>query len=216
MISFAMALYESKNEEKMCNNGIVLVRPEMAHLLKNADRPTARQQMKALGINKAKRVVIPLNDSEQLEEWSSGSHWSVLTWDRETNTFAHIDSIPRQNNKHAKNLASDLLDGSLFDNTGNLQASFRELKEYGKQKNGCDCGLYVIHNTLAIIKNLVDTESFGDLRPDSEYINQLRKSLDTQIEDEIKLTGNTYGDKQNSGKNYKPEDTVNIQKIRCT
>ena len=97
--------------------------------------------MKTLGINKAKRVVIPLNDSEQLEEWSSGSHWTVLTWDRETNTFAHIDSIPGQNNKHAKNLASDLLDGSLFDNTGNLQASFRELEEYGKQKNGCDCGL---------------------------------------------------------------------------
>ena len=73
------------------------------------------------------------------------------------------------------------MDGSLFDNTGNLQASFRELEEYGKQKNGCDCGLYVIHNALAIIKNLVDTESFGDLRLDKEEINQLRRSLDNQI-----------------------------------
>ena len=147
-----MALYESKNEEKMCNNGIVLVRPKMAHLLKNVNRPTARQQMKALGINKAKRVIIPLNDSEQLEEWSSGSHWTVLMWDRESNTFSHIDSMPGQNTKHAKNLASDLLDGSLFDNTGNLQARFIELEEYGKQKNGYDCGLYVIHNALAMIK----------------------------------------------------------------
>ena len=86
----------------MCNSDIVLVRPEIAHMLKNSDRPTARQLMKTLEIYKAKRVVIPLNDSEQLEEWSSGSHWTVLTWDRETNTFAHIDSIPGQNNKHAK------------------------------------------------------------------------------------------------------------------
>merc|ERR1712240_562683 len=179
IISFTFALYESKNEEKMCNNGIVLVRPDMAHLLKNADRPTARQQMKALGIDKAKRVMIPLNNSERQDEWSSGSHWTVLKWDREINTFFHIDSLPGQNAKHAKNLASDLLDGSLFDNTGNLQASFIELEEYGKQKNRYDCGLYVIHNAPAIAKNPVDTESFVDMRPDSEEINQLRKSLDT-------------------------------------
>ena len=62
-------------------------------------------------------------------------------------------------------------------------------------KSGYDCGLYVIHNALAIVKNLIDTESFGDLRPDTNEINQLRKSLDTQIEDEIKLTENTCGDR---------------------
>ena len=50
----------------------------MAHFLKNADRPTARQQMKELGIDKAKRVIMPVNNSEQLEEWSSGSHWTIL------------------------------------------------------------------------------------------------------------------------------------------
>ena len=79
IISFAFALYESKNKEKMCNSDIILVRPEIAHMLKNSDRPTARQLMKTLGINKAKRVIIPLNDTEQLEEWSSGNHWTVLT-----------------------------------------------------------------------------------------------------------------------------------------
>merc|ERR1712240_211158 len=212
IISFAFALYESKNEEKMCNNGNVLVRPEMAHLLKNVDRPRARQQMKALGIDKAKRVIIPLNNSEQLDECSSGSHWTILDWDRESNTFFHIDSLPGQNAKHAKNLASDLLDGSLFDNTGNLQASFIELEEYGKQKNGYNCGLYVIYNAMAMIKILIDTESFDNLRPDPEEINQLRKSIVTQIENEIKLKENTCGDKQNNVKNYKPEDTVNNQK----
>merc|ERR1712240_530061 len=154
IISFAFALYESKNEEKMCNNGIILVRPAMAHLLKNADRPTARQQMEALGIDKDKRVIIPLNNSEQLDEWSSGSHWTILEGDRESNTFFHIDSLPGQNAKHAKYLASALLDGSLFDNTGNLQARFIELEEYGKQRNGYDCELYVIYNALAMIKNL--------------------------------------------------------------
>jgi len=212
IISFSFAVHESKYKEKMCNKGIVLVRPDMAHLLKNADRPTARQQMKALGIDKAKRVIIPINNSEQLEEYSSGSHWTILEWDRESNTFFHIDSLPGQNVKHAKYLASDLLDGSMFDNTGNLQARFIELEEYGRQKNGYDCGLYVIYNALAIIKNLADTESFDNLKPDPEEINQLRKSLDNQIENEIKLKENTCRVKQNSEKNDKPEDTVNNQK----
>merc|ERR1711889_22976 len=45
-----------------------------------------------------------------------------------------------------------------------------------------------------------------------EEINQLRKSLDTQIENEIKLKENTCRVKQNSEKNDKPEDTVNNQK----
>merc|ERR1711951_118718 len=50
IISLGFALCESENKEEMCNKNIVLVRPEMAHLLKNADRPRVRQQMKALGI----------------------------------------------------------------------------------------------------------------------------------------------------------------------
>ena len=131
---------------------IVWVRPEIACLLKNSDRPSARQLMKTLGIYKAKMMIIPVNDTEQLEEWSSGNHWTVLIWDTENNKFSHIDSIPGQNTKHAKNLAADLLDGSRFDNTGNLQASFRKLEEYGKQKNGYDWGLYVIHNALVTVK----------------------------------------------------------------
>ena len=92
--------------------------------------------MKTLGIYKAKMVIIPVNDTEQLEEWSSHTHWTLLIWDRDNNTFSNIDSIPGSNTKHAKNLAAELLDGSWLDNTGNLQASYRELEECGKQKNG--------------------------------------------------------------------------------
>ena len=57
-----------------------------------------------------------------------------------------------------------------------------------------------MHNVLATIKNLIDTESFGDLRPDTDEIQQLRKSLDSQIENEMKLIENACGGKQNSVK----------------
>ena len=107
----------------MSERKIMLVRPEIACLLKTSDRKSARRLMKDFGIDEAKMVVIPVNDTEQLEIWSSGNHWTVLVWDRETNTFSHIDSIPGQNAKHAKNLAADLLDGSWFNNDRNLQVS---------------------------------------------------------------------------------------------
>ena len=42
ILSFAFAVYESKNKEKLCNSDIILVRPEIAHMLKSSDRPTAR------------------------------------------------------------------------------------------------------------------------------------------------------------------------------
>ena len=78
------------------------MRPEIACLLKNSDRQSARQLMKTLGIFKAKMVIIPLNDTEPLEDWGLGNHWTVLIWNREKNTFSHIDSIPGSNAKHAK------------------------------------------------------------------------------------------------------------------
>ena len=96
----------------MSERNIVLVRPEIACLLKTIDRQSAKQLMKNLGIYEAKMVIIPVNDAEQLETWSSGNHWTVLVWNRENNTFSHIDSIPGSNAKHAKNLAVDSLDGS--------------------------------------------------------------------------------------------------------
>ena len=83
-----------------------------------------------------------------------------------------------------KNLAADLLDGCWFNNDRNLQANYRELDKYRTQNNRYDCGLSAIHNTLATIKNLIDIDSFGDLSPDTDEIEQLRKSLDNQIKKE--------------------------------
>ena len=69
----------------MSERNIALVRPEIACLLKTIDRQSAKQLMKNLGIYEAKMVIIPVNDAEQLETWSSGNHWTVLVWNRENN-----------------------------------------------------------------------------------------------------------------------------------
>ena len=51
----------------MSDRNSVLVRPEIACLLKTSDRQSARQLMKDLKIDEARMVIIPINDSEQPE-----------------------------------------------------------------------------------------------------------------------------------------------------
>ena len=73
--------------------------------------------------------------------------------------------------------------------------------------------IYIIRNALATIKNLIDKDSFCDMNPDTDEIEQLRKSLDIQIVNEIKLIENACGGKQNSDKSDKPVDVVNSQEL---
>ena len=94
IISFAIANYYIKNKQKIDDKNIVLVRPPQAMMLKAGDKLTVRNLKKELKMKGCSSVVIPVNDSEDLNKWSGGGHWTVLVWNIEKNSFHHLDSIP--------------------------------------------------------------------------------------------------------------------------
>merc|ERR1711874_246094 len=126
-------------------------------------------------------AVIPVNDVEDLKKWSAGDHYSTLIYDIQNKNFFHLDSIAGKNNAHAKELAMNLLYGLSFNREGKLNATFREETECGRQRNGYDCGLYVIHNMKAAVENMCVADKYEGHDPTDKEIkkNDLKKHLVT-------------------------------------
>jgi sentrin-specific protease 8 len=80
-----------------------------------------------------------------------GSHWSLLVYERTTNTFYHYDSIENCNNQHAKLLACNLF--NLIHKNKHLEFDFHEM-DCPQQTNSYDCGPYMLHMSQSIIHQL--------------------------------------------------------------
>ena len=166
-------------------NKILLIRPEIAVLLKQGTKREVIDLMEDLNMDENEYAVIPVNDVVDLKKWSAGDHYSTLIYDIQNNNFFHLDSIAGKNNAHAKELAVNLLNGNAFNNEGKLNATFTEYKECGRQNNGYDCGLYVIHNMKVAVENVCVPDSYERHAPMDGEIKILRDTIREQIDREI-------------------------------
>merc|ERR1711915_676693 len=87
-----------------------------------------------------------------------------------------------------------------FDEKGKIDWTFTEDTTCGKQSNGFDCGVFVIHNVKAAIENICHAETFEGNTPTTDEITNLRRELKQQVYTEIK---------RQSQKNEKMETAVN-------
>ena len=155
-------------------------------LLKQGTKRQVKDLKKNLNMDENEFAVIPVNDVVDLKKWSAGDHYSTLIYDIKNNNFFHFDSIAGKNNAHAKELAVNLLGGNSFNREGKLNATFIEYKECGRQNNGYDCGLYVIHNMKVAVENLCVPDSYEGHVPMDGEIKILRDTIREQIDKEIR------------------------------
>ncbi|KAG8297658.1 hypothetical protein J6590_031698 [Homalodisca vitripennis] len=83
-------------------------------------------------------VFIPINDSKAEME-VSGSHWSLMLYTKSENTFYYFDSMNNYNLGHARDVFTRLK--SRMCSTG--PSCFTEVS-CPQQRNGSDCGVYVL------------------------------------------------------------------------
>merc|ERR1711962_1468678 len=185
-ISFAFAQFEKEKKKELEENNIQLVRPEVAMVLKRGDKSQVSETKRAWRQNGKKIFMTPINDSTELDKWGSGKHYSVLIIDTIRKIFMHLDSIEGKNTAHAKEMALSMLDEDSFDEKGKLEWTFTEDTTCGKQNNGFDCGVYVIHNVKAAIENICHAEKFEGNYQTTEEITKLRRELKHQVHTEIK------------------------------
>ncbi|KNC45930.1 sentrin-specific protease 8 [Thecamonas trahens ATCC 50062] len=100
-----------------------------------------------LGLGKAKQIVIAVNDKTSLTDHIGGSHWSLLVYSAEDRTYRHYDSAGGCNAAAAADIAAvvDFFVTYNADPPVSNEASFVADRNTPQQRNGYDCGVYLLH-----------------------------------------------------------------------
>ncbi|EOA13952.1 hypothetical protein CARUB_v10027072mg [Capsella rubella] len=119
---------------------ISLIPPSIAFWISNCpDAESLKDFMKPLKCGDKDLLIFPVNDNLNVEEAEGGLHWSLLVYYKDANTFFHHDSLMGVNKWSAKQLFEAV---SPFVSDGD--AVYREYNETPQQKNGYDCGVYLL------------------------------------------------------------------------
>ncbi|XP_010443811.1 PREDICTED: NEDD8-specific protease 1-like [Camelina sativa] len=119
---------------------ISLIPPSIAFWICNCpDTESLKDFMKPLKCHDKDLLIFPVNDNLNVEVAEGGLHWSLLVYYKDANTFVHHDSFMGVNRFNAKHLFEAV---SPF--VANGDATYRECNDTPQQKNGYDCGVYLL------------------------------------------------------------------------
>jgi sentrin-specific protease 8 len=129
---------------------ILLVPPSIAFWIMNCPAVESLEDfLEPLHLPDKKLVIFPVNDNDDVSKAEAGSHWSLLAFERNANTFVHHDSNRGINKWHAKRLYNAVVGFMSVCNSAS-DASYLECTDSPQQVNGYDCGLYVTSIARAI------------------------------------------------------------------
>ncbi|KAF2842882.1 cysteine proteinase, partial [Patellaria atrata CBS 101060] len=146
--------YLERNElEKEANKSaqIVLLRPSMAVLLMSSPDPQSLRSALP-NFEQITHIFLPINDANNYDVTSSGTHWSLLVVSKLDGVAFHYDSMEPANIKYAKAAAtklSELLQTPLH---------FHEMNDCPQQDNGSDCGVFVCVAMEELLIRLLNVE----------------------------------------------------------
>ncbi|KAF8102380.1 hypothetical protein N665_0198s0088 [Sinapis alba] len=127
---------------------ISLIPPSIAFWISNCpDTESLKDFMKPLMLRYSDLVILPVNDNLNVELAEGGLHWSLLVYYKEANSFFHLDSFMGSNQWNARQLYKAV---SPFVSDGD--AAYRECSDTPQQKNGYDCGVYLLASAQVICK----------------------------------------------------------------
>lgn len=129
---------------------ILLVPPSISFWITNCpDVESVKDVVKPLNLPEKKLVFFPVNDNIDLLKAEGGNHWSLLAFERDANLYVHHDSFGGYNTCHAKRLYEAVVPHMESSGTA-FCGRFVECSSTPQQKNGYDCGLYVLAIARAI------------------------------------------------------------------
>ncbi|ORX94686.1 cysteine proteinase [Basidiobolus meristosporus CBS 931.73] len=135
-------------EKTLETHEILYMRPALVHLIAHATDTSDFSSALPSDLPHRQLLFIPVNDN--IGEGVGGSHWSLMVFHRNSNTFYYYDSIRDLNLKHAEHTAKR------FAKVLKLQEVRFQVMETPQQSNGSDCGIYVISVTELLSKRLLN------------------------------------------------------------
>ena len=158
-----------------------LIDPNVAHFLQHGDILDAAQLLKDLELDGSKLFCLPVNDETDLSLHVGGCHWSLLVHTPAVTAdiparWSHIDSMSHKNIPHAEKMAKQIAKGLLINEgrgshllstagdgdagkeNNNFEVELFSLEDTPQQKNGHDCGIFVIELACKIVDFGVEWE----------------------------------------------------------
>ena len=129
-------------------------------------------------------ILIPINDNSDKMNALGGSHWSLLTYLCKEDVFIYYDSMKKRSNnlENAKKVAKKLRPLINDSPTSKVLENLLINADTPQQKNGYDCGVYVLAFTEILLKFLLKKENVLNNKEMSatiteEYIDNLRGKI---------------------------------------
>ncbi|XP_069910850.1 sentrin-specific protease 8 [Oryctolagus cuniculus] len=144
VIGFAFE-YFANCQFRDCSDHVSFISPEVTQFIKcTSDPAEVALFLEPLGLPNKRVVFLAINDNSN--QAAGGTHWSLLVYLQDKNSFLHYDSHSRSNSVHAKQVAEKLQ--AFLGRHGDSPAFVEE--KAPAQQNSYDCGMYVICNAEAL------------------------------------------------------------------
>ena len=130
----------------------------MSHFIKLGLQKDIEVQLSKNNVDYKQNIVFVVNDCKGDLDSGEGSHWSLLVYERASNTWYHMDSNNGYNEPHAKQIIGKVNNylasiGSLL----NLRTKYIE-SHCTQQTNGYDCGPLMILFARNTAKKIIRVE----------------------------------------------------------
>ena len=130
-------------------------------------------------------IVFFVNDCNGNQGSGEGSHWSLLVYERDKNTWYHLDSGKNANAPYAKQIMNKV--NKYFVNQGSLINPKTNYVECSctQQRNGYDCGPLAILFAKNITTKIANGESLHTCKVDENKTHYVRDRIHNQINNKL-------------------------------
>ena len=196
-------------QEEFKNDELLFMDPSVVQMLRNVNAKVMEEQLNAMQLWYKKHIYIPLSDNNTNLEKEGGSHWSLLVYNLDEETWYHMDSCKGYNTKHARRLAERI---NRYIN-GSTPIEFKEPK-CTQQDNNNDCGAYMMLFTKKCTELAENGEQIESFIINKNKVREQRECIENIIMVERQIKKNGYGTKSQKKEDEEKKGRKKINDMR--
>ena len=192
IINFQFMRHREQRKKEMRKIYGELIDANVAHFLAHGDVNDCKQVLEDLELDSSKLFCLPVNDEQDFSLHEGGCHWSLLVHTPAVTAdiparWSHIDSMNHRNILIGEKMANKIARAMLMNEGRSSLAETVEidlfsLEDTPQQKNGHDCGVFVVELAKKIVDFGVEWEIDDDFDMHDVYARQWRKDAYQDLE----------------------------------
>merc|ERR1711874_355064 len=182
-IQIAIEDIEKNRENK--NGSTLYFLPSLSHFIKLASQKDVEVQLNQSDAILT-HIVFMVNDCNEKLGPGEGTHWGLLVYERDRNTWYHMDSGRSANAPHAKRIMDKV--NKYLVNQGSLVNSNTNYVECRctQQRNGYDCGPLAILFAKNTTKKIARGESLHECWVDVDETHDVQERIRNQLSNKLR------------------------------